>query len=95
MYKKRIFCKSEKKKAKGKENIFFLTFIAIFFVKCIRYSLVRLAFTINLFLVNRITDDYTPEQSYMGPRGKSLKNRFTNHKSSLKDLSKNYSTDIF
>ena len=52
-------------------------------------------FTINLFLVNEITHDYTPEQSYIGLRGKPLKNRFTNHKSSLKDLNQNYSTDMF
>ena len=95
--KKAYFVKKEKKNTKGKKKhkSFILTFIAIFFVKYIGYSLVRIAFTINLFLVNEITDDYTPEQSYMGLREMSLKNRFTNHKCSLKNLSKNYSTDIF
>ena len=77
-----------------KKYIFFFNFYSNLFVKYIWDSLVRIAFTSNLFLVNEITDDYTPEQSYM-LRGKSLKNSFTNHKSFVKDLSKNCSTDIF
>ena len=64
--------KKEKKKTKQKQNkgkkkhTYFLTFIAIYFVKYIGYSLVRIAFPVNLFLVNEITDDYTSEHPIWG-----------------------------